>query len=74
MKDNLVVFSAFDGISCGKVALERIGIKNLTYIASEIDKNAIKCSEYNHSGIVRVGDITKVSYKDGVLTTENGVF
>ena len=45
MKDKLVVFSAFDGISCGKVALERIGIKNLTYIASEIDKNAIKCSE-----------------------------
>ena len=74
MQDSLVVFSAFDGISCGKVALERIGIKNLTYIASEIDKNAIKCSEYNHSDILRVGDITKVSYKDGVLTTENGVF
>lgn len=74
MKDGLVVFSAFDGISCGKVALERVGIKNLTYIASEIDKNAIKCSESNHSDIIRVGDITKVSYKDGVLTTENSIF
>ena len=74
MKDGLVVFSAFDGISCGKVALERVGIKNLTYIASEIDKNAIKCSEYNHSDIIRVGDITKISYKDGVLTTAKGEF
>lgn len=74
MKDSLVVFSAFDGISCGKVALDRVGVKNITYIASEIDKNAIKCSESNHSDIIRVGDITKVSYKDGVLTTENGIF
>lgn len=74
MKD-FVVFSAFDGISCGKLALERVGFKDFTYIASEIDKNAIKCSEYNHGdSIIRVGDVTKVSYKDGILTTENGVF
>lgn len=62
------VLSLFDGISCGKLALERAGIKNFTYYASEIDKNAIKCSEANHPGqIIRLGDVTKVRYKDGIL-------
>ena len=68
------VLSLFDGISCGKVALERVGFKNFTYYASEIDKDAIKISEYNHKDIIRVGDVCKVSYKDGILYTENGNF
>ena len=68
------VLSLFDGISCGKVALERAGFKNFTYYASEIDKDAIKISEYNHKDIIRIGDVCKVSYKDGVLYTENGNF
>ncbi len=61
------VLSLFDGISCGKVALERAGFSNLRYYASEIDKNAIKVSEDNHNDIVRLGDVTKLSYKDGFL-------
>lgn len=65
------VLSLFDGISCGKVALERAGFKNFRYYASEIDKNAIKVSQDNHSDIVRLGDVTKLSYKDGFLITEN---
>lgn len=64
----LKVLSLFDGISCGKLALERAGIKNFTYYASEIDKNAIKCSEANHPNeIIRLGDVTKVRYKNGIL-------
>lgn len=35
------VLSLFDGISCGRVALERAGIPVETYYASEIDKYAI---------------------------------
>jgi len=62
------VLSLFDGISCGKLALERAGVKNFKYYASEIDKNAIKCSEANHPNeIIRLGDVTKVRYKDGTL-------
>ena len=68
------ILSLFDGISCGKVALERAGFKNFTYYASEIDKDAIKISKYNHKDIIRIGDVCKVSYKDGVLYTENGNF
>ena len=36
------VLSLFDGMSCGKIALERAGIQVDNYFASEIDKYAIK--------------------------------
>ena len=68
------VLSLFDGISCGKVALERSGFKDVTYYASEIDKDAIKISEHNHRDIIRIGDVCKVSYRHGILHTENGDF
>lgn len=68
------VLSLFDGMSCGMIALERAGIPVDKYFSSEVDKNAIKVSNQNYPGIIRVGDVTKVSYKDGVLTTENGNF
>ena len=47
------VISAFDGISCGKVALDRLGAKVDKYFAFEIDKYAIKISEKNHSNDIR---------------------
>jgi len=68
------VLSLFDGISCGRLALERAGIKVDKYYASEIKKHAIKCSQDNWSDIIQIGDITKVHYIDGVLYTENGNF
>lgn len=53
------VLSLFDGISCGRLALERAGIPVESYYASEIDKNAIKISEKNYPDIIRLGDVTK---------------
>ena len=38
----IVVLSLFDGISCGRLALERAGIKVDAYYASEIDESAEK--------------------------------
>ena len=70
--EGLVVISLFDGISCGRVALERAGIPIKSYYASEIDKHAIKVSKDNWQDIVHIGDVTKVSFKDGVLQTETG--
>jgi DNA (cytosine-5)-methyltransferase 1 len=52
------VLSLFDGISCGRIALERAGIKVDKYYASEIDKYAEKISSSNYSDIIRLGDIT----------------
>ena len=66
------VLSLFDGMSCGMIALERAGILVSNYFASEIDKYAIKVSEKNYPNIIRLGDVTTVAYKDGVLKSENG--
>lgn len=56
------IFSAFDGISCGMVALKKMGIHVDEYIASEIDKHAIKVSSNNHPGITHIGDINNVDF------------
>ena len=66
------VLSLFDGMSCGMIALERVGITVSNYFVSEIDKYAIKVSEKNYPDIIRLGDVTKVTYKEGVLYSENG--
>ena len=68
------VLSLFDGMSCGRIALERVGIPVNQYYASEIDKYAIKVSQANWLDVVHIGDVTKVSYKDGILSTEKGNF
>lgn len=61
---NLNVLSLFDGIACGKVALERAGHTINKYYASEIDRHAIKIAMKNHPDIIQVGDITKLKGKD----------
>lgn len=68
------VLSLFDGMSCGRIALDRLGYSLKNYFASEIDKNAIKVSKENWGDITHIGDVTKVSYKDGLLKTEKGVY
>ena len=55
----MIVLSLFDGISCGRVALERAGIPITRYYASEIDKNAEWVSNKHYPDIVRLGDVTK---------------
>lgn len=53
------VLSLFDGMSCGQIALNKAGIKYKTYIASEIDKYAIKITQVNYPNTIQVGDVTK---------------
>lgn len=72
--EGIKVLSLFDGISCGRVALERCGIKVDKYFASEIDKHAIKVATTNFPDTIEIGDITKVHYKDGTLFTQNGEY
>lgn len=54
------VLSLFDGMSCGRIALERLGIPIDNYYASEIDKYAIQVSQANYPDIIQVGDITEL--------------
>ena len=61
------VLSLFDGISCGRVALERAGIPVETYYASEIDPHAIKITQHNYPDTIQVGDVCQLNpddYKD----------
>lgn len=44
----LNVLSLFDGMSCGRIALERAGIPVENYYASEIDKYAIQIARKNY--------------------------
>lgn len=56
------VLSLFDGISCGRVALERAGIKVNRYVSYEIDPKAIKVSKANWDNIERYGDVTSTNF------------
>lgn len=55
------VLSLFDGISCGQVALNRLGISYDRYYASEIDPYAMKVTSENYPHTVQLGSVTKVS-------------
>lgn len=58
------VLSLFDGISCGQVALERVGIPVEVYYASEIEPNAIKITQKNYPNTVQLGDVTKINFEE----------
>lgn len=60
------VLSLFDGMSCGRIALERAGVKVDNYYSSEIDKYAIQIANKNYpqDADKRLGDVTKVNVKD----------
>ena len=60
----LKVISLFDGMACGRIALDRAGIPIDRYHASEIDKPAMMVSGYNWPMITQVGDITKLDPAD----------
>jgi len=87
IKDNtlhITVLSLFDGMGCGRIALEKLKkylckkykVEKVVFIyyASEIKKVAIKCSNSNWEDIIQIGDVTKVRYQDNELITDNGVF
>jgi DNA (cytosine-5)-methyltransferase 3A len=60
------VLSLFDGISCARVALDRAGIEVNVYMASEIEKNAIKVSNKNYPDIIRVGGVVGLGVEEQI--------
>ena len=58
------VLSLFDGMSCGRIALDRLNIPVTNYYAAEIDKYAIQVSEANFPDIIRLGDVCDVKATD----------
>lgn len=56
----ITVLSLFDGISCGRVALQRANIPVAKYYASEIDKYAIQVTQKNWPDTIQLGDVKNV--------------
>lgn len=70
----LNVLSLCDGMSCGQIGFEKEGIKVDKYFASEIKDIGIKVTKDNYPNTIHIGDLTKISYSDGILHTEIGDF
>ena len=60
--NNIKVVSLFDGISCGRVALEKTGYAVSSYIAYEIDKYARAVSRYNFPDIKQCGNVLDADF------------
>ena len=58
------VLSLFDGMSCGQIALNRLGIKVDKYYASEIDKYAIQVTQANFPETIQIGDVCDIKAED----------
>jgi DNA (cytosine-5)-methyltransferase 3A len=58
------VLSCFDGMSCGQIALNNLGIQYENYFASEIDKFVIKVTQANFPNTIQLGDITEIKAAD----------
>ncbi len=56
----LEVLSMYDGMSCGHLALDKLGATVLRYYATEIDKYAIKTTQTNFPGTIQLGDAFQV--------------
>ena len=67
----LNVLSLCDGMSCIQMALEKAEIPVENVFAAEIKEHAIRITKHNFPKTIHIGDVNKVSYKNGVLYTEN---
>jgi site-specific DNA-cytosine methylase len=51
-------------MSCGQIALNKVGIKYDNYYASEIDVHAIKVTQHNYPNTIQLGDIHNIKGSD----------
>ena len=58
------VLSMYDGMSCGHIALDKLGVNVTTYYATEIDKYAIQTTQHNFPNTVQLGDAFQVRAED----------
>ena len=67
------VLSLFDGMSCGQIALDKLGIPVNKYFAAEIDKYAIQVAKSNYPEMIHLGDVREIwvsnSYEGAIGST-----
>lgn len=54
------VLSMYDGMSCGHIALDKLGAAVSCYYATEIDKYAIQTTQHNYPDTIQLGDAFQV--------------
>lgn len=64
------VLSMYDGMSCGHIALDKLGAEITAYYATEIDKYAIQTTQHNYPETVQLGDAFQVRDDDWRLGDE----
>lgn len=64
------VLSMYDGMSCGHIALDKLGAEITAYYATEIDKYAIQTTQHNFPDTVQLGDAFQVRDDDWRLGDE----
>lgn len=62
------VLSMYDGMSCGHVALDKLGVSVGAYYATEIDKYAIQTTQHNFPDTVQLGDAFQVRAEEWHLS------
>lgn len=59
----MLVVAPFNGISCGRVAGERVGLKFDKYVSYEIDKYANTVAKKNYPNDIYLGDVFEADFK-----------
>lgn len=63
-KEPVEVLSMYDGMSCGHIALDKLGAEITAYYATEIDKYAIQTTQHNFPETIQLGDAFQVRNDD----------
>lgn len=59
-EEPLEVLSMYDGMSCGHLALDKLGAHIAHYYATEIDKCAVQTTQHNFPDTIQLGDAFQV--------------
>lgn len=62
--EKIVVLSMYDGIGTGRYCFDKLGFKDITYFAYEIDKSAMTIANSNYPDIIQCGDAFQVREED----------
>lgn len=67
------VLSMYDGMSCGHIALDKLGAEITTYYATEIDKYAVQTTQHNYPDTMQLCDAFQVRAEDWHLPEPVGM-
>ena len=67
------VLSMYDGMSCGHIALDKLGAEITAYYATEIDKYAVQTTQHNYPDTMQLGDAFQVRAEDWRLPEPAGM-